>query len=82
MDKKLIQQIVALVEGLESFSADEKTELIARLKYMPDWKMLELKKALVEMYQEEEKFKSDVSRLELKYNIQMKDLIEESKTQE
>jgi hypothetical protein len=82
MDKKLIEHIVGLVDRLESFRGDEKNKLIGRLKYMPDWQLEELKDGLIKMHSEEEKFKSDVSRLELKYEIQMKDFIEENPTEE
>lgn len=76
MDKKKIETIISLIKNLEAFDAQEKETLVGKLKYMPEWQIEELKVSLIKLHQEEEKFKSDVSRLELKYDMEIKNMIE------
>lgn len=76
MDKRKIDKILIIIAKLESYSSEEKIELVQKLKYMPEWQLDKLLKALIKMHQEEEKFKSDLSRLELKYEMDLKKMIE------
>ncbi len=75
MNRKLVDELVSLIKNLEILDIDEKKSMIERLRYMPEWKMVQLKNAVIKLHQEEEKFKSDVSRLELKYEMELKELV-------
>lgn len=76
MDKKKIDKLLKIISELESYTAEEKLDLVQKLKYMPEWQLDNLKAALIKVHQEEEKFKSDMSRLELKYEMNIKKTIE------
>lgn len=75
---KNIKKIVELVMSCASIAKEEKTNIVNDLEYLPEWQLDKLYNELVDLKQEEEKYKSDAQRIDLKYKQIVEKEIEKS----
>lgn len=78
----MIERIIELLKESEGLGVAKKKDIVASLKYMPEWQLEDLLASLVDLHEEELKFKSDVARLDMKYKMIAKKEIEKVEAEE